>query len=94
MNLDVKNNEAKGRFEATVNGQLAVAAYRRDGATVTFTHTEVPDDVEGQGIGGQLVRAALDHARSAGWRVVPACAFVAAYIERHPEYQSLLAERP
>ena len=28
---------------------------------------------------------------TAGTRVVPSCPFVAAYIERHPEYRDLLA---
>ena len=89
--LQVKNNEAARRFEAKVGGELAVAEYQRRGDTIIFTHTEVPDELEGQGSGGELVRAALDHARTAGLRVVPACAFVASYIERHSEYQSLLA---
>lgn len=90
--LQVKNNEAARRFEAEVGGELAVAEYQRRDDNIIFTHTEVPEELEGQGVGGQLVRAALDHAREAGLHVVPACAFVAAYIDRHPEYQSLLAE--
>ena len=93
MALAVKNNEAAGRFEAPVDGQMAIAAYRRDGDRIIFTHTEVPDDLQGQGIGGQLIEAALEHARAAGLRVVPRCAFVADYIAKHPEFQSLVAEQ-
>ena len=92
MALTVKNNEAEGRFEAAVDGQLALAQYRRNGDSIIFTHTEVPDELQGQGIGGQLIEAALDQARAAGLRIVPRCAFVADYIAKHPEYQSLVAE--
>lgn len=71
---------------------MAFAAYRRSPGTVTFTHTEVPEALEGRGIGAQLVRGALDDARARGEKVVPLCPFVAAYITRHPEYQDLLAK--
>jgi predicted GNAT family acetyltransferase len=36
------------------------------------------------------VRDTLDAARAEGLKVVPHCEFVAAYIERHPEYRDLL----
>ena len=46
---------------------------------------------EGQGVGAALVRHALDDARAHGWRVVPVCPFVRAYLARHGEYRDLLA---
>lgn len=92
MDLQVTNNEAKHRFEAEVNGYLAIAQYRRQGETIVFTHTEVPEELEGQGVGGKLVRGALEQVRAAGGRVIPACSFVAGFMDRHPEYQSLLAQ--
>ena len=88
---DVRNNETEGRYELLVDGQLAIAAYaRREGALV-FTHTQVPTALEGQGVGSRLVRAALADARAQNLKVVPLCEFVAAYIERHPREQDLLA---
>ena len=42
-------------------------------------------------LGSALVATALDDARSEGLEVVPLCPFVAAFIERHPEYQDLVA---
>jgi len=32
-----------------------------------------------------LVRAALDFARTERLRVIPACSYVAAFVERHPD---------
>ena len=69
---------------------LGLAVYRRSGGQVVFTHTEVEPDAEGSGIGGRLIRAALDDARSRGERVVPRCSFVRGWIERHPDYADLV----
>ncbi|MDX3899042.1 MAG: GNAT family N-acetyltransferase [Sphingobium sp.] len=91
MTDTVRNNEGESRYELEVEGEIAIAAYAsRDGALV-FTHTEVPDALEGQGVASRLVKGALDDVRTNGLKVVPLCAFVAAYFERHPEEQDLLA---
>jgi uncharacterized protein len=89
--VEVRDNPAESRFEAAVGGALAVAEYRREGDRLAFTHTVVPPELEGQGVASALIRAALAQARERGLRVVPHCSFVAAYIERHPETQDLLA---
>ena len=54
-------------------------------------HTEVPAAAEGQGIGSRLAREALEYARREKLKVLAECSFVASYVERHPEYRSLLA---
>jgi predicted GNAT family acetyltransferase len=88
---EVRNNQAEGQYELEIDGQLAIAAYeRRDGALV-FTHTQVPEALEGQGVGSRLISAALQDARDQGLKVIPLCEFVSAYIDRHPEDQDLLA---
>jgi len=88
---EVVNNEAEQRFELAVGGATAAASYRLENGRISFTHTVVPEELEGQGIGSRLVRGALDQARAEGLKVVPICAFVKHYIERHPDYQDLLA---
>ena len=88
--LRVSDDGAGGRFIAVLDGEPAgFAAYERAGSTVTFTHTVVDADLEGQGIGSSLIRYALDDARSKHLTVVPQCGFVAAFIEDHPDYQDL-----
>lgn len=88
---DVTHNIAHARFEATVEGQLCVADYRLDGQVMNMTHTGVPPALEGRGIAGALVKAALAYARERGLKVRPLCSYVAAYMRRHPETQDLLA---
>jgi predicted GNAT family acetyltransferase len=51
----------------------------------------VPAAIGGRGIAGRLVRAALEHARAAGLKVVPRCSYVADYLDKHPEYADLRA---
>ena len=90
MTGEVRHNEGASRYELEVDGQLALAAYRLSDDRIVFTHTEVPEALEGRGIGSKLIKAALDDVRGRGLKVVPACAFVKHYMETHPEVQDLL----
>ncbi len=94
MTTTVQDNREQQRFEVHVDGALAgFAAYRLGDDTVTFTHTEVGDEHEGQGLGSQLAAAALDAARDTGLAVVPECDFIAGFLRRHPEYGDLVPEQ-
>ncbi len=86
----LRHNEAHNRFEAELDGETAVAQYMLVGNTYIMTHTEVPEVFEGQGVGSQLVSYALEQIRAEGKQVAPLCPFVKAYIERHPEYRTLV----
>jgi len=93
--ISVRDNPAGNRFEAFVDGSLAgFAAYAVADGVITFTHTEVDDAFEGQGVGSALVRSALDRVRETGrLRVQPLCPFVRAWLEHHPDYQDLTRAR-
>ena len=88
--LEIQNNEAGQQFEANVDGDLAFVEYRRSGNKLVLVHTEVPEALEGHGIGSRLAHAALEYARAQHLGVVPLCPFVTSYIRRHPEYQDLV----
>ena len=90
MSQDVIHNAEAGRFEIRVDDHVAVLDHILSNGRMAMVHTGVPGDLEGRGYGGQLARAALDHARREGLRVVPQCSFVRVYIERHPEYAPLV----
>ena len=81
----------EGSFRVEVDGVEAELGYRLDGDTMILLHTGVPGAIGGRGIAGDLVRAALDHARSAGWKVRAQCSYADAWIGRHPEYEALRA---
>ena len=88
--IEVIHHPDQSRFEATVDGLVSVLDYRRDGGVITMTHTGVPPQLRGRGVAGKLTAAALDYARANGLKVVPACSYVAAYVDRHPEYGDLV----
>jgi predicted GNAT family acetyltransferase len=88
--IDVAHNKGESRFESTVDGKLSKVEYETAPGQITFTHTEVPRELSGRGIAQQMVKQALEHARKQKLRVVPQCAYVAAFIEKHPEYQDLV----
>jgi uncharacterized protein len=89
--LTVRDNPDAHRFEAADESGVVAgfAAYRRYEDRIVFTHTEVDDAFEGQGVGSTLVREALDAVRGEGLRVVAQCPFVKSYIDKHPEYADL-----
>ena len=95
MNTDgnsvvVNDNEAEERYEAEINGQLAVIEYERTGDRIIFLHTEVPEALEGHGVAAKMARVALEDARARRLAVIPLCPYVASYIRRHPEYRALV----
>jgi hypothetical protein len=90
--VTVKDNEAELRYEALEGGKvLGEILYRKRGDRMVLLHTEVLPYAEGSGLGSRLVAGALDDIRSRGLHIVPLCPFVAAYIQRHPEYGDLVA---
>jgi predicted GNAT family acetyltransferase len=89
--VPVRHNLAEHRFEADVDGHLSVAEYEKRNGTLVFTHTFVPPELRGRGVAEALVRSGLEFAKEQNVRVVPACSYVARFIERHREYQSRLA---
>lgn len=91
VNANVRCDESQQRYVLEINGkELGVARYRDDGERRVFTHTEIDPSLEGQGMGSKLVRESLDDVRRQGKRIVPVCGFVAAYIEKHSDWNDLI----
>lgn len=82
---EVIDNVAEERFELTEDGHLAELVYHVHGDRLTLIHTEVPDELGGRGLGGVLVRAALERARRDQLTVVPRCEFARGWLEKHPD---------
>jgi predicted GNAT family acetyltransferase len=88
--LDIVNNQEQGRYEVRIEGRLAFLEYRDAGGVRYYTHTEVPEALEGRGIASQLAKTALDEAQAQSLTIVPLCPFVRSYIRRHPQYRPLV----
>jgi predicted GNAT family acetyltransferase len=83
--LIVTDNPEASRFELSVEGHLAELVYRHRADRLILVHTGVPDELGGRGLGGVLVRAAIDRAAAEGLTVVPWCPFARAWLEKHPD---------
>jgi predicted GNAT family acetyltransferase len=79
------DNQADSRFELRADGELAELVYRRSGQRLVLIHTGVPAALEGRGIGGTLVTAAVDRAERDGLTIVPMCPFARRWLQRHPD---------
>jgi predicted GNAT family acetyltransferase len=79
------------RYEVQVGDVLAgYAQYRVRPGLIAFTHTEIRDRFEGQGLASRLIAFALDDARARGLDVLPFCPFVNSYVQRHRDFADLV----
>ena len=88
---DVVHNTAQKRFEIQLGDQIAMVKYILGSGEIIFTHTEVPEAFEGQGIASKMAKVAVEYAKAQGLRIRPMCPYMASYIQRHPEYHSITA---
>ena len=92
--LDVKREDGPtgGRYLVTIDGHTAEMTSSKAGATrLIIDHTGVPDALRGKGAGQAMVQRAVEDARAAGIKIIPLCPFAKAQIEKHPEWQDVLA---
>lgn len=82
---EVRDEPAESRFVVERDGTTAELVYEVDGRNLVLVHTGVPDSLGGQGVGGELVQAAVERARSEGLTIVPSCPFARRWLERHPD---------
>jgi predicted GNAT family acetyltransferase len=89
--VPIANNMVTRRFEARFPEGVAVLRYHYDGAgSLVLDHTEVPAPLRHRGIATRLARTALEFARDQHVVVVPVCPFVVAYLQQHPDFNSLV----
>ncbi|MBV2365267.1 GNAT family N-acetyltransferase [Streptomonospora nanhaiensis] len=91
MDVAVSDAPERKRYEARTGDEVAgFAEYMLTDEMIVFTHTEVDPAYKGKGVGGALVRGALDHVRGSGRSVLPLCPFVKGWIQRHPDYADMV----
>jgi uncharacterized protein len=93
--LEVVDNAESARYEVLLDGEsVGFAAYHHTADGVLLPHAEVRPELNGQGIGSELARGALDDIRRQGLRAVPLCPFIVDYVRKHPEYTDLVSPLP
>ncbi|MFD9483281.1 GNAT family N-acetyltransferase [Streptomyces sp. NPDC059991] len=97
MEPQVMDRPERSRYEIVLAGDdgtetAGFAEYFLSEDEIAFIHTETEPRFAGRGLGGLLVRGALDDARARGLHVLPYCPFVRGWIGKHPEYADLVPE--
>lgn len=89
--LPLVNNTAIHNFEMFVNGHRAFIDYQLRGDKMFLIHTEVPVELEGQGVAPALVEKVFKYLEEHQLKMVPYCAYIKAFLKRHPEWERLVA---
>lgn len=87
---EIIQNKEKKRFEIHIGDQLAFQEYIQTEKDLVIPHTEVPQSLEGRGLGSLLAKNALAYAEKNGLKIMPLCPFMASYMAKHREYEHLL----
>jgi hypothetical protein len=77
----ISDNPAAARLELVIDGQLAELTYRIRAGRMVITHTGVPESLQHRGLGGRLVRAAVEKAAAGQLTVVPLCPFARTWLQ-------------
>jgi predicted GNAT family acetyltransferase len=87
------DQDTQGEYHAALPDNAAIGrlTWVARGNVRVIEHTLVPTEIGGRGVAGKLVEALIEDARALGFRVEPACSYVAAAFKRHPEWADLLA---
>jgi predicted GNAT family acetyltransferase len=85
---EVVDERSASRFAVVIDGHAAELVYGRKGDHLTLVHTGVPEELGGRGLGGKLVRKAVDVAEADGLTLVPQCEFARGWLEGHPDVAS------
>ncbi|MFD2874462.1 GNAT family N-acetyltransferase [Mucilaginibacter ximonensis] len=86
----LQNNTAIHNFEIFVDGHRAFIDYQLRDGVYFLIHTEVPRELEGHGVAAALVEKVFHFLEDNGFKMVPYCAYVKAYLKRHPEWERLI----
>ncbi len=89
--LPLVNNEMSRQFELVVNGIKSKIEYELQKNRMSLLHTEVPEALEGHGVGTAIVEKTLQYIEDNHLKLVPWCPFVKSYVKRHPEWKRVLA---
>ena len=92
LDVPLVKNQVGMRFELKIGNYTAFIDYKEHGKKIWLIHTEAPEELKGQGAATAIIEKALSYIEDNGYKLIPLCPFVAAYLKRHPEWERILDE--
>lgn len=92
VNLPLVKNSVDKRFELKVGNYTAFIDYKEHGQKIWLIHTESPVELQGKGAATAVIEKTLSYIENNGYKLIPLCPLVAAYLKRHPEWDRILDE--
>lgn len=93
--MEVKIEEEKHRGRAYVqlsDTEFAEMTYNyARNSKMIIEHTEVHDDLRGEGIGKEMLKEIVKIARQKGLRIIPICPFAKAQFQKDPSIRDVVA---
>ncbi|MFD2145051.1 GNAT family N-acetyltransferase [Mucilaginibacter antarcticus] len=89
--IALNNNTAIHNFEIFVDGHRAFIDYKIKEDKYYLVHTEVPPVLEGRGVAAALVEKTFKYLEANGFKMLPYCTYIQAYLKRHAEWERLRA---
>lgn len=93
MEIQHSDNNNEGLFYVEKDGkQVATMGYQHSGDhEININHTEVDASLKGQGVGHQLIEAAVNYLRKNNMKAVATCPFVKSVFEKnHEEFKDII----
>lgn len=85
-------NDKLNQFELHIEEDVAFLEYYTEDNKIFLTHTEVPEALQGRGYAKELVKQSLQWVKDNKLVAVPACSYVADFVNKNPEWRSILSE--
>lgn len=83
-------NTDNHRFEFYIDETVAFIEYKLKGDEILLMHTEVPEELQGMGIGNTLIQKAFQEIEKKELHVVPLCPFIKSFLRKNPDWNRLL----
>jgi uncharacterized protein len=91
MEIQRDEHGRKGAFFIDEDGEwIAELTYFRTNDIMTIDHTEIDEKLRGEGIGQDMVKAAVEYARANGLKIRAVCPYAKKIIESTPDFQDVL----
>jgi hypothetical protein len=84
------HNEKLQRFELKIDKHTAFINYKQKDEAIYLVHTEVPKDLESQGVAAALVEKTFQYLEKNKLKLVPVCSYIKVFLERNPQWNTLL----